>query len=236
MFLCKWHTSGCCRCFFFDLVFAGTITAPHRFHKSRLIGNNILPIHHSLWLHKCVHLCVHVPFQTYRTGSVSAISSTFVSSSSRLTTIFSPVSRRARTAWIRFFDILWPDFNTNRDAAHLCLCKFPARFVVCCIQFHSETAESVCSVLLLSQGHLLVLGNWNNNHLCRSDHWRQDKTIVVTVNHDNSTDQTGCHTPGCLMDILQFIFFICVLNAKALAKPSPKLWLVPELKGLAVMR
>ena len=23
--------------------------------------------------HKCVHLCVHVPFQTYRTGSVSAV-------------------------------------------------------------------------------------------------------------------------------------------------------------------
>ena len=233
MFLCKWHTSGCCCCFFFDLVFAGTITTPHRFYKSRFIGNNILEFiivcgHISVCISVCTCFLEHIGLNFFQKFIYFCLK--FIQADNNLLTCITACQDS-----LIGFDILRSDFNTNRDAAHLCLCKFPARFVVCCIQFHSETAESVFQFFCFLKDTFLVLGNWNNNHLCRSDHWRQDKTIVVTVNHDNSTDQTGCHTPGCLMDILQFIFFICVLNAEGSCKTITEVMACTGLKGLAVM-
>ena len=58
----------------------------------------------------------------------------------------------------------------------------------------------------------------SDNSLYRSDPRRQHQTGIITMNHDDRTDQTGSHTPGSLMYILQLIIFIRKLNAKCTCK------------------
>lgn len=61
-------------------------------------------------------------------------------------------------------------------------------------------------VNLVEEGFTLVLGNlvvetaWDNDDLEVGDAWWEDETLVVTVNHDHDTNDTGGETPRVLPD------------------------------------
>ena len=63
---------------------------------------------------------------------------------------------------------------------------------------------------------MLLDGNYHNLNRCNF-RWKH-KAGVVAVYHDNCSDQPGGHSPGGLMDVLEFVVFVCVLNMKGPGK------------------
>ena len=55
------------------------------------------------------------------------------------------------------------------------------------------------------------------------------------MNHDHSTDQTSCHTPGGLMYIFQGIVFICKLNTKCFCKTIAEVMACTGLQSFTIM-
>ena len=93
------------------------------------------------------------------------------------------------------------DFHADRNSSHLRLAELPARALVGVVHFHPEIGQSLLQLKCLVQHARLLLLNGNDHHLYGSDGRGKHQTVVVAVNHDDGSDQTGGHAPGSLMDI-----------------------------------
>ena len=134
-------------------------------------------------------------------------------------------------------NILRTTLNTDRNTTHLLLCKLESRALVCIVNFRTDPCCLQCCKKLICFLHntLFTLLDRNDHSLYRCDSRRKDKTAVVAVNHDDGTDHTGCHSPGCLMNIFQCVIFICILDSKCLCKTISEVMACTGLKSLAVM-
>ena len=158
-------------------------------------------------------------------------SSTFVSSSSRLTTIFSPVSRRARTAWLA--SISFGPISTRTGIPRI---SASANF--------QPGLLSVASSLTLNPLNLSL----NSSAFSRTPSlcWAIGITITCVGaiiggrTRPLSSPWTIIIAPIRRVVIPQDVWWTyCSLFSlsvywmpKALAKPSPKLWLVPDWRAL----
>ena len=77
--------------------------------------------------------------------------------------------------------------------------------------------------------------NRNNDHLNRSNCRRQYQTVIITVRHDNCTNQTGRNPPAGLMRILQGVILIGKLNIKCLREAIAKIMRCTSLQRLSIM-
>ena len=134
-------------------------------------------------------------------------------------------------------DILRSNLDTYRDTLHLLLRELPARALVRIVYLHLKACLQQGGLQLVSliQNTFLMLGNGDNHHLGRRDPRRQNQSAVIAVNHDDSSNQTGSHTPGCLMYILQGVVFCCILNVKCLCEAIAEVVAGTGLQRLAVM-
>ena len=80
-----------------------------------------------------------------------------------------------------------------------------------------------------------MLSNGNDSHLNGSYLRRQDKSVIVTVCHDDSTDHTCGNTPGRLMRIAYLILTVCVRYIKRSCKAVTEIVRSTALKRNAVM-
>ena len=128
---------------------------------------------------------------------------------------------------LTILDILRAALDTDRNTTHFLLCEFESRALVCVVYFY---ADSCCL-----KNALFSLLDRDDHCLYRSDSRRQYQTAVITMYHDDCTDHTCCHAPGCLMYILKFIFFICILDAECSCKSIAKVMACTGLKSFSIM-
>ena len=99
-------------------------------------------------------------------------------------------------------DILRPDLHTNRITSHLSLCELEAGGLVTVIYLDTEILRQAVSQLIrLVENAFLFLHNGYNADLDGCHTGRDHQAFVITMYHDQCTDQTGGHTPGGLMYI-----------------------------------
>ena len=99
-------------------------------------------------------------------------------------------------------DILRADLHTDRITSHLSLCELETGGLVTVIYLNTEILRQTVSQLIrLVENAFLFLHNGYNADLDRCYTGRDHQTFVITVYHDQCTDQTGGHTPGGLMYI-----------------------------------
>ena len=91
--------------------------------------------------------------------------------------------------------------QTNRNTLQLIVSELEARTlgrVVIILHGDAQLAELVDDRLQLSSNLsqlLVALVDRNDNHLDRSQLWRQYQTVIIAVNHDEGTHQSGRNTP-----------------------------------------
>ena len=99
-------------------------------------------------------------------------------------------------------DILGADLHSDRITSHLSLCELEAGGLVAVIHLDTEILRQAISQLIrLVEYAFLFLHNGYNADLDGCHTGRDHQTFVITVYHDQCTDQTGGHTPGGLMYI-----------------------------------
>ena len=195
MFLLKRHTSGCCLYIFFDLVFALAVSAPHSFDKSRFIVDGIFEffvvccnISMSVTMCTCAlqHLFLHEIKNFLNFGSQLIEGNNI---------FFSCVTTADHS--LSVLDILRTTFDTNRNTTHFLLCKFESRTSVCIVHFDTDACSFQCckQFVCFFQNSFFTLLDRDDHCLCRSNSRRQDKSAVVTMNHDDRTDHTCGHSP-----------------------------------------
>ena len=134
-------------------------------------------------------------------------------------------------------DILRSTFDTNRNSSHFLLCEFESRASVGVVYFDTDASCLECckQFICFLKNAFFALLDRNDDCLSRSDSRRQDKSAVVTVNHDDRTDHTCCHTPGCLVYVFQCIVLVCVLNAECSGESVTEVVACTGLKCFTVM-
>ena len=80
-----------------------------------------------------------------------------------------------------------------------------------------------------------MLGNRDNDQLCRRDARRQNQSVVVAVYHDDAPDQTGRYAPGGVVWVSLFIITVQVGNVKGLGKMLSEVMGSTGLQSLSVM-
>ena len=91
--------------------------------------------------------------------------------------------------------------QTYRNTLQLIVSELEARTlcrVVIILHGDAQLAELVDDRLQLSSNLrqlLVALVDRNDNHLDRSQLWRQYETVIIAVNHDEGTHQSGRNTP-----------------------------------------
>ena len=80
-----------------------------------------------------------------------------------------------------------------------------------------------------------MCGNRHDHNLDRCDARRQDKAVVIAMDHDDRPDRAGRQAPGCLVDIGQLIVFVRELDTEGLGKAIAKIMAGGGLQGFAVM-
>ena len=100
--------------------------------------------------------------------------------------------------------ILWPYLHAKGHAAHLAVSELPARTLVRIIDLYSESClcKALLQLICLIQHTLLLLLYRHHHNLDRRNSRRQHQTVVIAMHHDDGADDTGAHTPGCLVYIL----------------------------------
>ena len=92
-------------------------------------------------------------------------------------------------------------YQTYRNTLQLVVGKLKSRtFVISIVKLNADTlgVKSLDdrSNLLINLLELLgLVGNRNNNYLDRSQTWRQNKSVVVRVSHNECTNQSGRNAP-----------------------------------------
>ena len=90
------------------------------------------------------------------------------------------------------FDILRADFNSYGHALHLVLRELPAGSVITVVKLYSKALfELVLKGVSLVEHALLMLGDGDNRNLNGRDLRRQNKSVVVAVNHNQRAYHTG---------------------------------------------
>ncbi|KLU68121.1 MAG: hypothetical protein RHS_6056 [Robinsoniella sp. RHS] len=118
------------------------------------------------------------------------------------------------------FDIFWSQFNSDWNSTHFLLRELPSRTLVRIIHLHTKSCFRQCIFHFerFIQNAVFFLLDRNHHNLGRRNPWREYQTAVVSMHHDDRSDHTGCHSPGCLMNIFQSIILICKLNTESFCK------------------
>ena len=121
---------------------------------------------------------------------------------------------------LTIFNIFWSDFDTCRDSDHFLLAEFPSRAlfriidgssVSCCLQYCKQFISFVKHTLfvLCDRDHSCL--NWRNVR-------RKYQTTVISMYHDDGSDDTCGQSPGCLIYAVQFVFFIRIADSIRIRK------------------
>ena len=115
-------------------------------------------------------------------------------------------------------NILRSDLNTCRDSENLLSAELPSRCFVWIIDFHfvSCCLQCIKKFICLIKYAFLMLGDRDHHRLNRCNSRWNHKTAVISVYHDQCSDYSCGHSPGCLVNFMQFIIFICILNVKCI--------------------
>ena len=65
---------------------------------------------------------------------------------------------------------------------------------------------------------LIIFVNGYNHHLNRSQSWRQHKTLIIAVCHDQSSHQTRRYSPACGPGILELILSVDEFDVERLGE------------------
>ena len=105
---------------------------------------------------------------------------------------------------------------------------------------HCKTNPIKVSRQLIDSFHhcptLLRLPEDRNNHKLRRGQFRRnDNALIISVRHDQSTDQSSRHTPTGRVDVFHFPFFILELHVEGFRKTLRQMMRRPGLQGLTIL-
>ena len=93
-------------------------------------------------------------------------------------------------------DVLGTDLETKRISSHLCLGEFPSGSLVGIVNLDScNFRKLIPEFISLVENAFLLLLDGNDAKLYGSNPGRKYKSLVVSVNHDERTDESGGHAP-----------------------------------------
>ena len=95
------------------------------------------------------------------------------------------------------FNILRTDFHTKRNTTDFLFTELPAGALVGIVYFYFITSfnQAALQFSCFFQYACFMLSDGNNHNLNRCNSGRQYQTAVITVNHDDRTDDACGHTP-----------------------------------------
>ena len=201
MLLFKRHTTAGNRKLFLDLVFTFLTSAPHSLYESGLFVEDLLKFFHVVsHIGMAVTVC-SCSLQHILLHGLENLCSLGLQIFQCYLDLLSGVT--AADHALAGLDIFRADLHTDRVTSHLSLCELEAGSLVAVIYFYAEAlSQAVSQFISLVQNAFLFLHNRYDADLDRSHTGRNYQTFVVTVYHDQCTDQTGRHTPGSLIYML----------------------------------
>ena len=113
-------------------------------------------------------------------------------------------------------DIFRSDFDTCRDSKDLLSAELPSRcfirivnlyFVSCCLQ-------CINKFICLIKNTFFMLGDRDDHCLYRCDSRWNNKSAVISVYHDQRTNDSCGQSPGCLIYFVKFVILIRILNTE----------------------
>src|SRR5256886_5510775 len=131
-----------------------------------------------------------------------------------------------------------PDLHAHGHTAHFPLVELPARRIVTQVHFHTNLAfeHLLYARYLFVNSYFIGLftPDGDNHNLVRGNTRRQDQARLITMHHDDSTDDACAQSPACRRAILSLAIGIQVLDLKDFGKVRAKIVARPRLLRLAI--
>ena len=212
-----------------ELILTLCVSAPHSLDKSGVILGNVkeLVVIVSYVSLLCeVLLCSCVELVVNGCERLSDLLYDIVKRYYRLLTAYAADEHAAVV-----LDVARTELQTERNTLHLVLAELPARGVVAVIKLNAVKLGKLSRYLrCLLKNSLLMLSNGDKSHLNGGYLRRQDKSVIVSVSHDYSTDHTGRHSPGRLVRIAYLVLAIGIGYIKCSCKA------VSEIVGCTTLK
>ena len=181
----RFNTAG----FFLQILLTFNVTTPHSLNKARTILCYIKELFlrgSNACLFSKVLLCSLVKFIMNVYKCLLDLLNNIIK---RYKHLFTTYTANKYTRII--LDITRTNLKTKRNALHLVLAILPTGRVITVIKLNSELlGKKLTKLVSLFKYAFLVLSNRNNSNLNRSNLWRKNKSVIITVSHNNSTYHT----------------------------------------------